>query len=234
MRPRRAFPKAQGASALGFELQSARALPSALMPPFQPAARAWDHWFHIMFHTYGTWLPGDPKGFRTRHRREHVEGDYKNPPPKGKYDHLWQRSKNLMKRDAVYLTPAQRERAVDEFVRSFKKWSIPLRIMSIDRIHFHALARFPDNNPRHYVGLAKKECSAFMKRDGVAPEGGLWAVRCECVPIADAQHFKKATGSIRDHRKVGGVIYEPEAPTPLLVPPPRIEWDVDVPSLLLD
>jgi hypothetical protein len=33
-----------------------------------------------MGHTYGTWLPGDPKGFRTRHHREHIEGDYKKPP----------------------------------------------------------------------------------------------------------------------------------------------------------
>jgi hypothetical protein len=23
----------------------------------------WNDWYHIMTHTYGTWLPGDPKGF---------------------------------------------------------------------------------------------------------------------------------------------------------------------------
>lgn len=40
----------------------------------------WNDWYHIMCHTYGTWLPGDPRGFRTRHHREHVEGDYKSPP----------------------------------------------------------------------------------------------------------------------------------------------------------
>jgi len=124
-----------------------------------------------MGHTYGTWLPGDPKGFRTRHHREHVEGDYKNPPPKGKYDKLWQRSKDLMKRDPVYLAPEQRARAVLEFVRSFNKWNIPLRSISIDRIHLHALVQVTDHNPRHYVGLAKNECSAYIKLDGLAPPG---------------------------------------------------------------
>src|SRR5258706_3182865 len=92
------------------------------------AKRPWHDWYHVMGHTYGTWLPGDPKGFRTRHHREHVEGDYKHPPPKGKYDELWNRSKDLMKRDPVYLTPIQRERATEEIIRSLKKWGIRFRI----------------------------------------------------------------------------------------------------------
>jgi hypothetical protein len=205
------------------------------MPPVQRAARAWDHWFHVMFHTYGTWLPGDPRGFRTRHHRHHVEGDYKHPPPKGKYDRLWQRSKDLMKREAVYLTRQQRARAADEFVRSFGKWGIPLRILSIDRIHFHALARFFDNNPRHYVGLAKKECSADMKRDRLAAAGGLWGVRCECVLIADQAHYENVIDYIAGHAEVGAAVHESVPPRP---PPtvrsPRIEWEIDIPSLELD
>src|SRR3954453_2014099 len=101
----------------------------------------WDHWYHVMGHTYGTWLPGDPKGFRTRDHREHVDGDYKNPPPKGKYDKRWQHAKDLMKRDPVYLNPAQRARAVQAIVRSFRKWGIELQVLSIDRTHLHVLAR---------------------------------------------------------------------------------------------
>ena len=44
---------------------------------------AWHGWFHIIGNTYGTWVRGDPKGFRTLHHREHIEGDYKHPPPPG-------------------------------------------------------------------------------------------------------------------------------------------------------
>jgi hypothetical protein len=60
-------------------------------------------WFHLTTHTYGVWLYGDPRGFRTRHHREHIEGDYKNPPPPGKYADKLQRSKESLKQDPVKL-----------------------------------------------------------------------------------------------------------------------------------
>jgi hypothetical protein len=37
-----------------------------------PFVKPWCDWYHIMCNTFGTWLPGDPKGFRTRHHREHT------------------------------------------------------------------------------------------------------------------------------------------------------------------
>jgi hypothetical protein len=162
-----------------------------------------------MCHTYGTWLPGDPKGFCTRHHREHVDGDYKNPPPTGAYGQLHERSKHLMARDAVYLSIAQRTRAVEEIVRSFLKWKIELKILAIDEVHLHALSKVVDHDPRRYMGLAKKECSAYMKRDGLAPAGGLWATRCECLPIEDERHYGNVDGYIRDHRDRRAVVWEP-------------------------
>jgi hypothetical protein len=42
-------------------------------------------WYHSITSTYGAWLYGDERGFRTRHHREHVDGDYKSPPPRGLY-----------------------------------------------------------------------------------------------------------------------------------------------------
>jgi hypothetical protein len=181
---------------------------------FPIAKHPWNDWYHVMFHTYGTWLPGDPKGFRTRHHREHIDGDYRNPPPKGKYDELWERSKRLMKREPVWLTYEQRKRAVEEFVRSFKKWNVQVRVLSIDAIHFHALIKCPDHNPRHWVGLAKKESSAYMKRDGSAPQGGLWAVRCECLPIANAGHFDRVIHYIPEHESKGAVAYRATVDSP--------------------
>ena len=42
---------------------------------------AWNNWYHVNGNTYGTWLPGDPRGWRERGHKKHVAGDYKNPPP---------------------------------------------------------------------------------------------------------------------------------------------------------
>ena len=57
--------------------------------------RAWNNWFHCTGGTKGTWLRGDPRGWRARHHREHCEGDYKNPPPPGAHRELYELSKRL-------------------------------------------------------------------------------------------------------------------------------------------
>ncbi|HSI36155.1 MAG TPA: hypothetical protein VK986_21405, partial [Tepidisphaeraceae bacterium] len=97
-----------------------------------------------MGNTYGTWLPGDPRGFRTRHHDGHVEGDYKSPPIKGRYDERHRKARDFQKRPSVYLTIAQRRRASEEMVGSLLRRKLELIVMSVDRVHFHALCRFPD------------------------------------------------------------------------------------------
>ena len=169
------------------------------------AEETWNHWYHCMGNTYGTWLPGSPKGFRTRHHREHVEGDYQNPPPEGRYDERLRKSKSLLARDPVYLNLTQRRRAVEEIVKSLQKRRIEVLVVSVDRVHFHLVARFPDRNPRHWVGVAKKESSHYLKVEGLAPVGGLWAVRFECVPVADRGHQVMGSEVRGEARREGGV-----------------------------
>ena len=160
----------------------------------------WNDWYHCMGNIYGTWLPGDHRGFRTRNDKLHVPYDYKHRPPKGTYDRLYERSKRLMTYPTVYLdTPGQRQRVLDEFVASLLRHHVELAILSIDRVHFHALARLPDHNPRRWIGLAKKESSQYCKQTGHAPEGGLWGAACECKPVEDESHYHAAFGYIADH-----------------------------------
>ena len=68
----------------------------------------WNRWFHCIGGTYGSWLPGDPRGFRTRHHREHVEGDYRNPPPAGIYEPRHRRAEDSPRFDPVTLRPDDR------------------------------------------------------------------------------------------------------------------------------
>jgi hypothetical protein len=185
-----------------------------------------------MGHTYGTWLPGDGRSFRTRHHREHVQGDYRNRPPLGTYDELHDRSKRLLKRDPVFLDPAQRRRAADEMVLSLLRRDLPVHIFSVDRIHFHGLIQVPDHNPRRWVGVATKECSHYCKQSGHAPEGGLWATRCKCLPVTGLAHFEGAAKYIHDHVKKGAALFEachagPRKPLPDL-------HDFDPRCLLID
>jgi hypothetical protein len=111
-----------------------------------------------------------------------------------------------MTRDPVYLEPPQRRIAVDAFVESLVKRGIAVRIGAIDRIHFHILAAFADHNPRHWIGIAKKESSHALKVAGIGVEGGIWAVRCKCLPISGAAHADRAFGYIHDHEAKGAAI----------------------------
>jgi hypothetical protein len=112
-----------------------------------------------------------------------------------------------MNREPVYLDMAQRQHAVDAFVESLLKRDIPVRVCAIDRIHLHLQAPFPDHNPRHWVGVAKKESSHALKLAGIGFEGGIWAVRCKCLPIENARHEFKSIDYIVDHAKRGAVVW---------------------------
>jgi hypothetical protein len=82
-----------------------------------------------MGNTYGTWLPGDERGFRTENQKLDVPHDYKDPSPKGKYDGLHRYSRSLLKREPVYLeTLEQRRRVLQEFVASLQRRAILIAV----------------------------------------------------------------------------------------------------------
>src|SRR5204862_5246205 len=94
----------------------------------------WNDWYHVTNHVYGSWLRGDPRGWRSRHHREHVDGDYKNPPPKGKYDALLEYSKSLMKRDPVKINRDLRQFVLDAIVEKLLANNITTVIACLDSI----------------------------------------------------------------------------------------------------
>ena len=167
---------------------------------------AWNGWWHVNGNTYGTWLRGDPRGWRARHHREHVEGDYKNPPPDGQYEQLHRRSRRLMKRPPVRLSPEASEIACREIAASLKRHGVSVIAVSVDDHHFHLLAKFPDAQQplpmgvsrrdaktalglvRHMVGMAKKDSARAVSDAGVVETGGIWAVRARCLPVKDRSH----------------------------------------------
>ena len=186
---------------------------------------AWRGWYHCMSNTYGTWLPGDPRGFRTRHHREHVEGDYKSPPPAGAFERRYRRSKRLLKRDAVILSPAARRIAVEEILRTLQRHEVQVLALSVGGVHMHVLGRFPkptfnerglqcakqrtsaiDDPVRHLMGIAKQWSSKRLMREGFA-KSGIWARRGKIVPIRDRPHQLNVFNYILDHASEGAAVW---------------------------
>ncbi len=177
---------------------------------------AWDHWYHVTGSTYGAWLPGDPRGFRTRHHREHVEGDYKTPPPEGEYDWKHKRSMSLTKRDPVRLISKARRLARDAMAEALGVHGAKVAALAVGATHYHILARFPEDNPRHVVGLAKKRSARALSDAGLAARGGVWAVRSRALPINDRAHARAARAYILRHASRGAAVF-PESARPQAV-----------------
>jgi hypothetical protein len=168
----------------------------------------WGDWYHVTASTYGTWLRGDRRGWRARHHREHCDGDYKNPPPKGKFDKLLELSKRLMKRDPVHIDAEVRAIVAEEFVFRLQRDGLEVIIVAFDDHHLHALVRVADHRVRHYVGLAKKHTSHILRQLNLAPDGGgIWAKRCKVIPVRDRAHQLNVAAYILKHEKLGAAIW---------------------------
>ncbi len=193
----------------------------------------WNNWYHVIACTYGAWLPGDPRGFRTLHHREHVEGDYKHPPPPGRYKEHHARSQRRMNREAVLLTPEQRRAACRAIGEKLVAMGVELVDLVVTANHFHLLARFtpldPDQRrgmaiprlspqstlkdgrdpmPRHVVGLIKKHASHKLRERGLRTQpGGLWGKRCHVIPIESRAHQLATVRYIRAHGAQGGAVW---------------------------
>jgi len=194
----------------------------------------WRNWFHCGGSTYGTWLRGDPRGWRSRHHREHVEGDYKNPPPPGEYDELHERSRHLMKRNEVFLNREHRMIACREMGQSLLRHGVELVDLCVSAAHYHILARFTrvgeERSPgiripglpegknidtyeilkriaRQYVGIAKKDSARALSDAGLLAPGGVWTVRGSIKPIEERQHQLRVARYIRDHACHGAAVW---------------------------
>ena len=165
------------------------------------------HWFHITTHTYGAWLYGDERGFRTRHHREHVEGDYKNPPPAGMYDKKLARSRRLLKQEPVILSPEWRVIIGEALVEKLLVLGAQLLALSVSSQHCHFLAKMPPGPiPRKWSGQAKKHAHFIADEKGW--KGLLWAVRGKVTPIKDRNHQLNAFDYILRHANEGAWVWD--------------------------
>jgi hypothetical protein len=170
--------------------------------------RPWNDWYHVVSHVYGSWLRGDPRGWRVVNHREHIDGDYKNPPPAGKYERVYRRSISIMKRDAVLIAPDLRQVVVSSVAEKLSALGIEVLIASVDAKHLHLLARFRDHEPEIWLGRAKKHASHALRQAALrTQDGGLWARRSRAEPIRDRAHQLNVFRYILWHAQSGAAIW---------------------------
>lgn len=187
---------------------------------------AWNNWYHAVGCTYGTWLRGDPRGFRTFRHRQHVEGDYRNPPPPGVFAPIFEKSKTELRYPPVKLNAQQRRVLCRAMIDRLEQDAVEVIALAVMSNHFHLLARFPllsdavaqryaksilqdgrDPAPRHFIGRARKHASFVLSENHLKPESPVWGVRPKIDPNSDRKHQVNITSYIYDHVKQQGAVY---------------------------
>ena len=218
---------APGASDSSAPNQTSRAKPRARRPgiSYDNLMSAWRGWSHCMASTYGTWLPGDPRGFRSRDHRRHVEGDYKSPPSED-FTRLHASARRSLKRPPVVLSREARQRAAGSIRTTLVDvHGIETLAIAVSATHFHLLARFPlgqaaspESEHRHgdlrmtdpvryFVGIAKERSAKDLARDGLVEAGGVWGGRGKIVPVENRAHQLRVFNYICEHANEGAAVW---------------------------
>jgi REP element-mobilizing transposase RayT len=167
-------------------------------------------WFHVVFNTYGTWLPGDARGFRTRHHREHVEGDYRSPPPAGIYEERHERSRSLLRKSPIQLSRPQRAVALEAIVQKLQeRRTIPVAV-AVGAQHVHIVCKCPPQFVKRFIGHAKKNASFSLSDEGIP--GTVWAKGCRANPVRDRSHQLNAVRYVLGHERSGAAVWRYSAP----------------------
>ncbi len=154
-------------------------------------------WYHITLGTHGSWLPGDPRGFRDRKHRIHSSGDHRNPPPTGEHRDLHQYHKQHTSQTTVL--PAELRGIVSQkLVNHLNKLKHQVLAVSVSGMHTHLLAELPCNRDQAKHEMTRcKQAAALAVREHLPTK--LWAKGLGLKPIRDRQHQLNTFDYIRRH-----------------------------------
>jgi REP element-mobilizing transposase RayT len=143
-------------------------------------------WRHIVFSTHNSWLPGDPRGFRSRDHRIHSSGDYKNPPPEGEHAGLYRYAKKISG-DPVVIPEELREPMGQAIIADLQKRDCRVLVIAVAGTHVHYLAELPEDvsEYRDIVGRSKT-AACFAVREQMP--GRIWGRNATYKVIKDAEH----------------------------------------------
>ena len=158
-------------------------------------------WRHVILSTLSSWLPGDPRGWRSRRHKRHSSGDYRNPPPEGEHAGLHEYSKRISS-GPVTITRNVRAMIGCALVRTLLDDGHRVLCASVGGRHAHVLVELPDNMPlmRKIVGKAKNRSSRAIKKE---MPGRVWGAGGTFKRVRDRSHQVEVFHYILDHASQG-------------------------------
>ena len=162
-------------------------------------------WQHIIFNTRGSWLTGDPRGFRSRNHRKHSNGDYKSPPPAGQHAGLY-RVVKANSRDAVKLPQSLWPAIGQAVVGKCDEQGHRVLVIAVDTMHVHLLVELPSDrkSTKQIVGTWKQKASHAVREQ---LPGSIWSKSCDPIMVRDEMHHRRVYDYILNHAKHGAWVW---------------------------
>jgi hypothetical protein len=144
----------------------------------------------MVISTLNSWLPGDPRGFRTKGHDIHSSGDYKHPPPKGEHAGLHQYSKQISG-NPVVIPRDLREVVGRAILAKLRKLDYQVLVIAVAGMHCHFLVELPEDikRVRHIVGQCKTVSSHAIRGWML---GRVWGHRGKFEPVKTIEHQRNA------------------------------------------
>ena len=162
-------------------------------------------WRHVVLSTHGSWLPGDPRGWRSRYHKRHSSGDYQTPPPDGEHRGLHELAQSQCD-SVVMMSQAMRETVGILFLQSLQKAQVRVLALAVAGCHLHTLVELPTDpqQARRIIGRCKEQVTRKLQR----PDGGkFWASGGKFQPIRDEKHHRATYDYILRHRDEGAWVW---------------------------
>jgi len=169
-------------------------------------------WFHVVISTYGSWLPGDPRGFRALHHRVHVDGDYRDPPPADSFIELRENAQRIMKFPPRKLSVAERAIVGKSCVEKLAEIDGFLFCLAAATTHVHLLVKLRPVAVRTILGAIKGQVYHAMHQAGYPAK--LWAKRFRALPVEGLRHFRAVYHYILRHASEGAWTWKSELEWP--------------------
>jgi hypothetical protein len=137
-----------------------------------------DRYWLLTWTTYGTWLPGDRRGFVSNVRDgpgPEVRHNIPGTPCDADDERVRRRALDNLVGDPVWLTPEQAEIVVEQFrqTAAYRGWS--LLAVAVVANHVHLVVGVPgDPDPAKLLHDFKSYASRALKAHGHVPAGGRW------------------------------------------------------------
>lgn len=130
-------------------------------------------WWLVTWTTYGSWLPGDPRGYRTWRGREHVgpprryaapgETTYRPAEHRLRHETAQQRTDS-----PVVLTPEQVNITLQAMIAEMADTPVVPAIVAVGDRHVYVLARFDSYPIRMFTGRIKAAATRELNQQGFA------------------------------------------------------------------